>query len=221
MSASNLTPNACRCPELLLNKGRHLPGCPERPEFKVDFTSLAESKPAQETTTPGAPRLTVKLELAQLQPGDYEPPVCGVCGAVGGTLGHSVDALGNVHHPTPEGPIAAAVDMQANSPVYIGGAISRASDPKTSLDAAMRVDTQKVNDAILAHLFKFPALTTRELSGAINFDHCSVSPRMVPLEKARLVMRVGKRKQDTQRTAVTWDLTEAERERRAFNGRVQ
>lgn len=70
-------------------------------------------------------------------------------------------------------------------------AFARNTDPLTSHEAAEAVDATKLEAAVLAALKDHGPMTTVETSLKTGIPLWSVSPRMAPLERKKLIVRDG------------------------------
>lgn len=77
-------------------------------------------------------------------------------------------------------------------------AVARSTDPKTSHEAAQRVDTGKLETLVLLALQRASTrgATTKELAATLQVERVSISPRMKPLEDKHLIRRAKFEKRD-------------------------
>jgi predicted ArsR family transcriptional regulator len=82
---------------------------------------------------------------------------------------------------------------------------ARRSDPVTSFLAAERVNASQLEETVLQVLGAHPqGLTTEQIAAATGLSLVTVSPRLKPLERKRLVFRDGARANASGRQAVVW-----------------
>lgn len=75
-------------------------------------------------------------------------------------------------------------------------ALARSTDPMTSVFAAEKIDTAKLEGIVLQQLMACgdQGATTEELAAALNMDRVTVSPRMRPLCNKGLVVESDMRR---------------------------
>lgn len=73
-------------------------------------------------------------------------------------------------------------------------AVARSTDPRTSHDAAGKVDATALERIVLDTLRQYPGgLTSHEINELTKCGLVSISPRMKPLETRGLIERRGRR----------------------------
>jgi len=92
---------------------------------------------------------------------------------------------------------------------------ARSTDPKTSHEAAKVVKVSKLEMQVLRGLEAYGSSTTVELHHSTGMPLWSLSPRMVPLEDAGFVKRLGSRESinssGRHRKLTVWEITAAGR----------
>jgi DNA-binding transcriptional regulator GbsR (MarR family) len=85
-------------------------------------------------------------------------------------------------------------------------ALSRADDPETSHEAAASIADMPELEAIVLEALKSSAvgMILDEIIDATGMQKVTVSPRLRPLEKKRLVVRQGKRPGKSNRKQTVW-----------------
>lgn len=75
-------------------------------------------------------------------------------------------------------------------------AVARSADPPASHDAATRVDTQRLENLVLLALQSTGArgATSKDLALSLKVERVSISPRMKPLERKRLIRRSSEKR---------------------------
>lgn len=76
-------------------------------------------------------------------------------------------------------------------------AYARRTDPEQSHAAARRVDANKLEGIVVAALLMFGPLTVKQVASRVGRHEWSISPRMKPLERKKLVYRYAKNGRET------------------------
>ncbi len=90
---------------------------------------------------------------------------------------------------------------------HMRDAAARSTDPETAHAAAASVDSTKLEGTVIDCLRLNGPMTTHELADRTGLDLVSISPRMRPLVRKRLIRNSGKkRKGRSFRQSILWEI---------------
>jgi hypothetical protein len=88
---------------------------------------------------------------------------------------------------------------------HVTPGMARATDPKTSREAAASVDTGRFEQAVVDALRSYPDSSIQDVVEITGERYRSISPRFAPLRRKGLIYVSGKKKAaQTGRTVQTW-----------------